>query len=77
MDGARHILRVLGIGWYVVISIGGGAAAGAWAGEQFNLNVLCIVVGLVCGVGVAVAGTYRMLAPFFSKDAGAEKFREQ
>lgn len=77
MDGARHILRVLGIGWYVVISIGGGAVAGAWVGDQFNLNVLCIVIGLVCGAGVAVAGTYGMLAPFFSKDAGTEKSGEQ
>ena len=63
MTGRRMglALQLLGIGWYVGLSIGGGGLGGYWLGKQFGLNPLMTLLGIGVGVGVAVYGMYRML----------------
>ena len=55
------VFRLVGIGWYVAICIGGGGFGGFLLDRQFNLSPVLTLVGLVVGIAVAVAGLYRML----------------
>lgn len=63
MTGRRMglALQLLGIGWYVGLSIGGGGLGGYWLGKQFGLNPLMTLLGIGVGIAVAVFGMYRML----------------
>jgi hypothetical protein len=63
MTGRRMglALQLLGIGWYVGLSIGGGGLGGYWLGQQFGLNPLFTLLGIGVGIAAAVYGMYRML----------------
>ena len=55
------VLRLLGIGWYVALCIGGGAFGGVWLDRVLDLNPLVTLLGLAVGIAAAVVGMYRML----------------
>ncbi len=55
------VLRLLGIGWYVALCIGGGAALGLLLDGRLGVSPLFTLAGLFLGIGVAVIGMYRML----------------
>ena len=55
------VLRLLGIGWYVALCIGGGAALGLLLDGRLGVSPLFTLTGLFLGIGVAVIGMYRML----------------
>jgi hypothetical protein len=55
-------LRLIGVGWFVGISILLGVLAGLWLDSKFGTEYL-VIVGLVLGVVVAGYGVYRMLLP--------------
>ena len=55
------VLRLLGIGWYVALCIGGGAALGLLLDERLGVSPLFTLAGIFLGIGVAVIGMYRML----------------
>ena len=55
------VLRLLGIGWYVAICIGGGATGGLLLDRRLDANPLFTLVGIFLGIGIAVIGMYRML----------------
>ena len=55
------VLRLLGIGWYVALCIGGGAALGLLLDGRLGAGPLFTLAGLFLGIGVAVIGMYRML----------------
>ena len=55
------VLRLLGIGWYVALCIGGGAALGLLLDGRLGASPLFTLAGLFLGIGVAVIGMYRML----------------
>ena len=55
------VLRLLGIGWYVALCIGGGAALGLLLDARLDANPLFTLAGMFLGIGVAVIGMYRML----------------
>ena len=55
------VLRLLGIGWYVAICIGGGAFGGLWLDRQLDRSPLLTLLGLGLGIGLAIIGMYRML----------------
>ena len=55
------VLRLVGIGWYVAICIGGGAIGGFWLDNWLDLSPILTLLGLGVGIAVAVIGMYRML----------------
>ena len=54
-------LRLLGIGWFVAMCIGGGAVGGLLLDRQLDTDPILTLVGLCVGIAVAVVGMYRML----------------
>ena len=54
-------LRLLGIGWFVALCIGGGAFGGYLLDRQLGLNPLLTLVGIGAGIALAVVGMVRML----------------
>ena len=69
------VLRLVGIGWYVAICIGGGAVGGFWLDHKLDLSPILTLLGLGAGIALAVVGMYRMLmavlaAPADSKGEG-------
>ena len=54
-------LRLLGIGWFVAMCIGGGAVGGLLLDRQLDTGPILTLVGLCVGIAVAVVGMYRML----------------
>lgn len=54
-------LRLIGVGWYVGLSILGGVLAGLWLDSKFSTKPLFVILGLILGIIVAFYGVYRML----------------
>ena len=61
MGGVPPAMRLIGIGWYVAICIGGGVLAGVWLDSQFDIRPVLTPVGLSFGLFMAFWGAYRML----------------
>ena len=56
------VLRLVGIGWYVALCIGGGATGGLWLDRKLDLGPpVFTLVGLGVGIALAIFGMYRML----------------
>ena len=53
--------RLLGIGWFVAICIGGGAFGGVLLDRNLGSSPVFTLLGIGAGIGIAVAGMYRML----------------
>ena len=54
-------LRLLGMGWFVSVSILLGVLGGRWIDEQLGTEPLLLVIGLIAGLFVAFYGIYRLL----------------
>ena len=64
-------LRLLGIGWYVAVCIGGGAIGGRWLDQRFESSLpLFMLLGLGLGIAVAVVGMVRMILAVFAANSG-------
>lgn len=63
------LTRMAGIGWYVAISIAGGALVGAWLDRQFGTQPALLLTGLAVGLAVAFLGMLRLLK-WFAADGG-------
>lgn len=74
--GLQTVLRLLGLGWYVVISIVGFGYGGYLLDNALGINPFLTLVGIAAGLVVAIAGVYRMLIVFVIKndktDSGVE-----
>ena len=64
--GMRIVLRLLGIGWFVALSIAGLGYAGYWFDGRLDLSPLLTLLGLGAGVAIALIGMFRMLAALFT-----------
>ena len=60
------LLRLLGIGWYVGVSIAGGGIGGYLLDRHLGLNPLMTLLGIGAGIVVAVFGMFRMLQAVLS-----------
>ena len=60
------VLRLVGIGWFVALCIGGGAFGGLFLDRQFGSGPLLTIVGMCAGIAFAVVGMYRMLIAVLS-----------
>ncbi|RLC93687.1 MAG: hypothetical protein DRI39_04965 [Chloroflexi bacterium] len=65
--------RVIGIGWYVGISIAGGTGLGIWLDRKLGTSISFTLVGLFVGLGVAFYGSYRMISPLLKEQQRQDK----
>ena len=56
-------LRLIGVGWFIGISVLLGILGGLWLDEKFGTRPLFVLLGLVLGLLVAGYGVYQMLLP--------------
>ncbi|MDO8687407.1 MAG: AtpZ/AtpI family protein [Dehalococcoidales bacterium] len=66
MSRWQAALRLVGMGWYVVICIILGVLGGRWLDKELDTRFM-IMVGLLAGVGLAFYGVYRMILPNINK----------
>ena len=66
-------LRLVGVGWYIGISILLGIIGGSWLDSRYGTQPLWVIVGLLLGIIVAIYGVYQMLLPLIkSKNDGED-----
>ena len=70
-------LRLLGIGWFIAISIVVGAFAGHYLDQRLGTKFLFMLIGLLLGTIVAFYGTYRAVQPLFNQPGGPSKGSDQ
>ena len=58
------LARMTMIGWFVGVSIAGGALLGWWLDGLIGSAPLLLVVGILLGITVALVGMMRMLSDF-------------
>ena len=73
--GMNTVLRLVGIGWYVGLCIGGGAFGGLWLDRQFDLSPIFTLLGLGAGIIIALVGMIRMLMAVLSATAESDNTR--
>lgn len=56
-------LRLMGVGWFIGISILLGVLAGSWLDSRLSTKPLFVIAGLILGIIVAFYGVYRMVLP--------------
>ena len=56
------IARLLGVGWFVALTIAGGAVGGLALDGWLGTGPILTILGTLAGLAVAVAGMYLMLA---------------
>ena len=69
------VLRLVGVGWYVAICIGGGAFGGVWLDNRLGSGPILTMVGLGVGIAIAVVGMYRMLMAVLTSSSESEESR--
>ena len=71
--GIAVVLRLIGIGWYVAICIGGGALGGWWLDGWLGLEVPAFTLsGLGLGIALAAIGMFRMLSAVLTSDSDSK-----
>ncbi len=72
-QGFTLALRLMGLGWYVAMSIILGTAGGLWLDRRLGTLPLFTLLGVIAGSGVAFYGVYRMVVPLMNDNNGAKK----
>jgi F0F1-type ATP synthase assembly protein I len=65
-------LRLIGLGWYIALSIAGGTLGGLWLDNKFDTRPVFIITGLFTGMIVAFYGVYRMIRPLMKNNTDKE-----
>ena len=60
------IARLVGVGWFVALTIAGGAIGGLALDGWLGTGPVLTLVGVLVGLAFAVAGMYRMLMAVLS-----------
>ena len=68
----RAALRLVGVGWYIVLCILLGVWGGLWLDNRLGTKPLFVILGLILGLIVVVYGVYRMLLPAVSDNQDEE-----
>ena len=66
--GFTLALRLLGLGWYIALSIILGVMGGLWLDRRLETLPIFTLVGVVVGSVVAFYGVYRLVAPLLDGD---------
>ncbi len=59
-------LRVIGVGWYVAVSILLGVLGGLWLDAELGTRPLFVISGLLIGIIAAFYGFIKMLLPLLN-----------
>ena len=59
-------VRLLGLGWYVIVCIVGGVLGGVWVDNRLGVTPLFTLMGVGLGLIVAAWGAYRLAAPLLT-----------
>jgi len=62
------VFQVVGVGWYLAMSLLAGILGGLWLDNRFSTLPLFTIVGLIAGGFVAFYGAYRMVQPLIGPD---------
>lgn len=65
-------LRLIGVGWFIGISILLGVLAGLGLDSKFGTKPLFVIVGVILGFFFAAYGVYQMLLPLLKNKNGKE-----
>ncbi len=57
------VFTLIGVGWYIAISIILGVAGGLWLDSKFGTTPFLALAGIILGSFVAFYGLYKMLLP--------------
>ena len=68
--GMAAVLRLLGIGWYIALSIAAFTYGGVWLDSRLDASPVFTLIGLGVGLAVALTGMYRMLLAVLADTAG-------
>ena len=68
----RAALNIIGIGWFIGLSILLGVLSGLWLDDKLDTQPLFILIGLFFGLITAVYGVYRMLLPLLKNRGNKE-----
>lgn len=63
MRGRNWVFTIIGVGWYVAISILLGVAVGVWLDKKFGTTPFLALAGVILGSFLAFYGLYKMLLP--------------
>lgn len=66
--GLDLTLRLLGLGWYIALSIILGTVGGLWLDRRLGTLPLFTLVGVLIGSVMAFYGVYRLVAPLMNGD---------
>ncbi len=66
-------MRLIGLGWYVGLSIAVGVAGGLWLDSKLDTSIVFTLVGLGIGLLVAFLGVYRMVLSVIEEEKDKEK----
>ena len=66
MDRRLYALRLVGVGFYIVVCLLSGTFGGMWLDGKLNTRPLFVLLGLFLGLAVAAFGVYQMLLPLLS-----------
>ena len=55
------VTRLVGVGWFVALTIAGGAIGGLALDAWLGTRPILTIVGVMLGLTVAISGMYRML----------------
>ena len=56
-------LRLIGVGFFIGVSIVLGVVAGLWFDNRFDTGPVLAIIGLLLGIAVAFYGVFQMLLP--------------
>ena len=70
--GLGLALRLMGLGWYIAISIILGIVGGWWLDRWLGTLPLFTILGVIAGSGVAFYGVYRMILPLMGNNGPGE-----
>ena len=65
-SGLGLAMRLLGLGWYVTLSIVLGVGGGLWLDGRLDVRPLFTLLGLALGLAVAIYGTYKLVQPLLN-----------
>ena len=71
--GFSLALRLMGLGWYIALSIILGTGGGLWLDRRLETLPIFTLLGVVAGSIVAFYGVYRMIVPLLNIDNEVNK----
>lgn len=66
-------LRLIGVGFFIGVSIVLGVTAGLWLDNRFDTSPVLAIIGLLLGIVVAFYGVFQMLLPLIGYQRNKDK----